>query len=106
MHRKLGRWLAIGRIVFSLRAFSRGGDIQQPSREVTMSRFALLFAFAAIAGFMTTASWKAEAAPTAGAKQIAVSAWTINDIMHAACRHRGAHCPRGFIWNGHRCRPC
>ena len=69
-----------------------------------MKKLVVLFAFAlALGGAMTL---KAEAAPTAGARQLAVSAFTINNIMHAACRHRGAHCPRGFIWNGHRCRPC
>ena len=67
-----------------------------------MKTFAIVFAFAAALAF----GGAAQAAPTAGATQLAVSAWTINSIMHAACRHRGAHCPRGFVWNGHRCRPC
>jgi hypothetical protein len=71
-----------------------------------MRSFAALLAFAVIGDLTAATSWKAEAAPVAGASQIAISAWTINDIMHAACRERGAHCPRGFVWNGHRCRPC
>jgi hypothetical protein len=71
-----------------------------------MKRFTILFAFAVALAFTGATTWKAEAAPTAGASQLAVSAWTINGIVHAACRHRGRHCPRHFIWNGHRCRPC
>jgi hypothetical protein len=27
-------------------------------------------------------------------------------VKPAACRGMGAHCPPGFVWNGHRCRPC
>jgi hypothetical protein len=71
-----------------------------------MRKYAVLFAFAASLAFTGATTWKAEAAPAAGAAPIAVSAWTINDIMHASCRGRGAHCPRGWVWNGHRCRPC
>jgi hypothetical protein len=27
-------------------------------------------------------------------------------VKLAACRGTGAHCPPGYVWNGHRCRPC
>lgn len=27
-------------------------------------------------------------------------------VEPAACRGTGAHCPPGYVWNGHRCRPC
>jgi len=71
-----------------------------------MRKFAVLFAFAASLALTGATMWKAEAAPAAGAAPVAVSAWTINNIMHAACRGRGARCPHGWVWNGHRCRPC
>lgn len=71
-----------------------------------MRKLSLAFALAAAVAFTGAATWGAQAAPTSGAGQLAASAWTVNNIMHAACRHRGAHCPRHFVWNGHRCRPC
>jgi hypothetical protein len=71
-------------------------------RRMRTKKGAIVLAFAAT----VVLSGTAQAAPTAGAKSIAVSAWTINAIMHAACRGRGLHCPHHFFWNGHRCRPC
>jgi hypothetical protein len=71
-----------------------------------MRRFAVAFAFAAFIVFIGTTAWRAEAAPWAGAKQIAATKLTTNDIQKAACRGRGEHCPPGYVWNGNRCRPC
>jgi hypothetical protein len=71
-----------------------------------MRRSAVAFAFAALIVFIGTMAWRAEAAPWAGAKQIAATKLTISDVQKAACRGSGAHCPPGYIWNGNRCRPC
>ncbi len=71
-----------------------------------MTKFAITFAVAAAIGTFGALTFKAEAAPAAGAKQIGAAALTINDIKDAACRGRGAHCPPGYVWNGHRCVLC
>jgi hypothetical protein len=71
-----------------------------------MTKFAISFAVAVAIVSFGAVTWKAEATPAAGAKQIGASALTITDIKQAACRGSGAHCPPGYIWNGNRCRPC
>ena len=71
-----------------------------------MTKFFVSLAIAAAIVCAGALTWKAQATPAAGAKQIATSAFSIRDVQNAACRGRGAHCPPGFVWNGHRCVLC
>ena len=71
-----------------------------------MTRLAAALALACALVVTAAVAWKAQAAPSLGAKQISNASWSLRDIQTAACRGYGAHCPRFYVWNGHRCVPC
>ena len=54
----------------------------------------------------TASVWRAEAMVAPGSAKVGVAAQSFTPIKPAACRGRGAHCPWGLVWNGHRCVPC
>jgi hypothetical protein len=70
----------------------------------------LLVAMIAAVAMVSVATFAAEAQMSRGATFIKAaaekSAAEKPKVENAACRGRGAHCPPGYVWNGHRCVPC
>jgi hypothetical protein len=60
----------------------------------------------AAAAMVVVGLFAAQAQTSRGAISMKAAAQNNTVVENAACRGRGAHCPPGYVWNGHRCVPC
>jgi len=67
-----------------------------------------IFALVAIGAILGAGvvAMKSEAAVFAGAATVGTVVKTESSVRPATCYGWGDHCPPGYYWTGHRCRPC